>query len=167
MKVVARKSWKIMENFEEYFLVGTLFFNVVIIFLQVVMRYCFSNSLTWTEELARYVFIWQAWIGASYGVKKMGHIRVEVLAEKFKGKNRILFDILIYAIWLVFMCFLAYTGTQLTLYVASTGQLSPANQIPMEYVDVSVVVGSALMIWHLLKNIASMIKQYKKYELEV
>lgn len=160
MKITASK---IFHNFEEYFLVWTLAFNVVIIFFQVVMRYCFANSLTWTEEVARYIFVWQAWIGASYGVKRSGHIRVEALAEKFKGKNRILFDIFIYIIWMLFMCFLAYTGTQLTLYIAETGQLSPANQIPMEYVDASVVVGSVLMIWHLLQDLCTMAKQYREF----
>ena len=58
----------IEEKLEEYFLVISMIAMVVIIFLQVVMRYVFNNSLTWSEEIARYIFLWQIWIGVSYAV---------------------------------------------------------------------------------------------------
>lgn len=37
----------------------------VVIFVQVVMRYVFHNSLTWSEEFARYCFIWLIYLGIS------------------------------------------------------------------------------------------------------
>ena len=61
------KKW--FDNAEEYLLVGSLAFNVVLVFFQVVMRYVFQNSLSWSEELARYIFLWQTWVGASYAVE--------------------------------------------------------------------------------------------------
>ena len=55
---------KKLNALEEYFLIGTLFFNVVLVFVQVIMRYVFHNSLYWSEELARFVFLWFSWITA-------------------------------------------------------------------------------------------------------
>lgn len=41
----------------------------VLIFLQVIMRYVMHNSLSWSEELARYTFVWLIYIAISYGSK--------------------------------------------------------------------------------------------------
>jgi hypothetical protein len=46
---MVRKIWN---HFEEYLLVGSLAFSVALVFLQVVMRYVFQQSLSWSEELA-------------------------------------------------------------------------------------------------------------------
>ena len=85
------KKW--FDNAEEYLLVGSLAFNVVLVFFQVVMRYVFQNSLSWSEELARYIFLWQTWLGASYAVKEHRHLRVEMLADRFKGRARLVFEL--------------------------------------------------------------------------
>lgn len=47
----------------------------VVLGLQVFMRYVMQNSLSWSEELARYLFIWLIYIGISYGAKIMRHIK--------------------------------------------------------------------------------------------
>lgn len=57
---------KKFEKAEEAFLVLTLVAMVALIFGQVVGRYVFSNAPSWTEEMARYIHIFQVWIGASY-----------------------------------------------------------------------------------------------------
>ena len=46
------------EHLEEFFIIPLMFAMSIIIFIQVVMRYAFQNSLTWSEELARYLFVW-------------------------------------------------------------------------------------------------------------
>ena len=55
----------IWNKIEEYFLVYSLILMVALVFIQVIMRYIFNNSLSWSEELVRYIFIWQIWLGAS------------------------------------------------------------------------------------------------------
>ena len=69
---------KFFDNFEEYFCVWTMAIMTILVFIQVVMRYVFSNSLSWSEELARFIFLWLSWIGASYAVKERSHFRVEM-----------------------------------------------------------------------------------------
>ena len=149
---------------EEYFLVGSMVVSVCVVFLQVVMRYVFQNSLTWSEELARYIFLWQCWIGASFAVKKGSHIRVEILPNKFAGKKKVIFEVIITLIWFSFTIFLAYTGTWITTHVFNSGQLSPAMRIPMGYAYASVPVGCFLMIVHLIEDLADLFHKYKQGE---
>ena len=71
----------------------------ILVFIQVVMRYVFSNSLSWSEELARFIFLWLSWIGASYAVKERSHFRVEMFADMIKGTARRQFEYFILIVW--------------------------------------------------------------------
>ncbi|MCL2601411.1 MAG: TRAP transporter small permease subunit, partial [Treponema sp.] len=48
-------------------------FMVIILFIQVIMRRVFNNSLFWSEELARYMFIWLVYLGISHGARLRKH----------------------------------------------------------------------------------------------
>ena len=54
---------KINEYLEEIILVILLVCMTLILGLQVVSRYVFQNSLSWSEELVRYMLVWSAFIG--------------------------------------------------------------------------------------------------------
>ncbi len=43
---------------------------VILITVQVVMRYVFQNALSWSEELTLWTFIWFIWIGIAYAFKE-------------------------------------------------------------------------------------------------
>ena len=65
-KSILSQFTNIYNNLEEYLLIISLVCNVLLVFLQVIMRTVFKNSLTWSEELSRYIFIWQIWLGRFY-----------------------------------------------------------------------------------------------------
>ena len=67
------------ENLEKMLCVIFLALMSIIIVLQVFFRYVLNNSLSWSEELARYLFIWMIYIGISYGVKLDKHICVDAV----------------------------------------------------------------------------------------
>ena len=64
---------------EERLLIFSLVFNTLLIFTQIIMRGAFNSSLSWSEELSRYVFIWQIWLGADLAYAYHEHIRVEMI----------------------------------------------------------------------------------------
>lgn len=149
---------KFLDNFEEYFCVWTLAFMTILVFIQVVMRYAFNNSLSWSEELARFTFLWLSWIGASYAVKERSHFRVEMFANLIKGPARKSFEILVLLIWFVFSVIMTYYGTELVLFLQEGGQFSAALEIPMTLPYASVPVGCALMAIRLVIELKKIIK---------
>ena len=155
---MARKIWN---HFEEYLLVTGLAFSVVLIFFQIIMRYVFKNSLAWSEELARYVFLWLIWVGASFAVKEERHLRIEAFANIFTGNRRKIFELVVLIIWFGFSLVLAYLGYNLTSRIMTSGQVSPAMRMPMYYAYASVPVGSLLMTVRLVER---MINIFKKKE---
>ena len=144
---------KIWEHLEEIFLLPSLMFTVVLIFIQVVMRYRFNNSLSWSEELARYIFIWQTWIGVSYATKNRTHLRITHFRDRLSEKGKKIIEILVYIIWIGFAFFAAYKGYLLAIQIAGFGQRSPALGLPMEYAYMAIPCGCTLMTIRLIENI--------------
>jgi TRAP-type C4-dicarboxylate transport system permease small subunit len=153
---------KIWDHFEEYILVSSLVFTVALIFIQVIMRYVMQNSLSWSEELARYVFLWQIWLGASYAVKEHRHLKIEAFLNMLPKKAQKYGELLSLLIWFSFSVFLAYKGTELAHMLAKRGQVSPAMRMPMAYAYASVPAGCALMAIRLISEIISFFKSLKE-----
>lgn len=59
---------------------------VGIIFFQVIMRYVFNNSLSWSEEFGKFLFVWISWIGIGIGHRRKEHIKITMLVDLFPYK---------------------------------------------------------------------------------
>ena len=140
------------DKLEEYIMVVLTILMTALIVLQVIMRYIFNNSLAWTEELSRYVFLWAIWIGASYGVKIRTHVRLTILTSKFGPRGQEIVGVFAYVVWLLFEIFLVVEGYILVASVRETGQTSTALHLPMWIAYASVPVGCTLMTIRLIQN---------------
>ncbi|WP_308533838.1 TRAP transporter small permease [uncultured Peptoniphilus sp.] len=140
------------DYFEEVLLVFLLAFTTILTFTQVVMRYVFHNSLSWSEELARYIFLYLIWVGAAYAVKKEQHLRIEVILNKISKVNKNKFELFIYLIWLGFSLFLFISSLKMTINIFASGQLSPAMRIPIGYAYVSIPFGVGLMCFRIIQK---------------
>lgn len=150
-------------KFEEILLVFSLVLMVVLIFGQVIGRYVFSSAPSWTEEMARYIHIFQVWIGASYAVKLRQHIRVEAFITRFHGVFRQVLEILSILIWFAMALFLAVFGTELVLSSINHGQLAPAMQIPIWIPYLAIPLGGIGMAIRLVIQIKEVIRgNYEK-----
>jgi C4-dicarboxylate transporter, DctQ subunit len=141
-----RKILKFYDKAEEYFLVGSLVLTVAIVFLQVVMRYAFNASLSWSEELTRYIFIWQIWLGASIGFRDRKHIKVEITKMFFGPKIIRVLDILADLIWMATNIYFVYGGTVLVGNLMRIQSLSTAMLLPLWIVYAALPFSSAVLV---------------------
>ncbi|ANU14572.1 TRAP-type transport system, small permease component, predicted N-acetylneuraminate transporter [Planococcus halocryophilus Or1] len=144
-------------HIEEALLILFSTIMVAVIFLQVVMRQ-FNNSLSWSEELARYSFIWLIYMGISYGVKKERHIKVDVALLLLREKGKIILTIIANLLFVVFAVFVIVYGFDIANQLLNFGQKSPANQIPMGLVYMATPVGMGLTLIRLIQNLIKHIK---------
>jgi TRAP-type C4-dicarboxylate transport system permease small subunit len=145
---------KFVDNyFEELLLVGLISAMSVLIIAQIFMRFVIGSSITWSEELARYLFIWMTWIGTSYGVKKHAHIRVNAVTQMFPPRLGRYINILTYLIFLLFCGLVIKEGIAMTEKIFRFNQQSASLRIPMGYVYLAPVVGLALTALRLLQAI--------------
>ncbi|WP_439357598.1 TRAP transporter small permease [Bradyrhizobium sp. DASA03007] len=80
---------------------------IVPVTLQIISRYTpFIPSYIWTEEMARFLFIWTIMIGAMVGVREAQHFEVDVwpnLSRRSEAAVRILARLGVLALALVFV----------------------------------------------------------------
>lgn len=150
------------DRLEEFLLVPSFIVSVAVVFAQVVMRYLFGSSLSWSEELARYLFVWQIWVGASYAVKKSRHIRVEFILNFLSGRGRLGLEYFVLGTWIAFSILMLALSIPLAQWMIRRGQLSPAMQIPMGFVYLCVPVGFSLMLFRLTQVLYGMLFRERK-----
>ena len=142
----------IEKNFEKWFLIISLVAMVLIIFMQVVLRW-FDAATVWAEELARYIMLYQVWIGAAYAVREDAHIRITALIGKLTGKKRKVSETVVLTLWLIFALWLTVEGILLVKEISIMGQVSSAMRIPMTIPYASVPIGGALMSFRLSQKL--------------
>ncbi|AKU25405.1 TRAP transporter small permease [Geobacillus subterraneus] len=74
-----RKLLKFLNNLLDGFVIVIVSAMCLSVFLNVVLRYVFNSGLTWSEELARYLFVWTVFLGAVVAAKDKGHLAVDLL----------------------------------------------------------------------------------------
>jgi len=120
-------------------------------FVQVVSRYIFNASLSWSEEALRYFFVWAFFLAAASCTKEKLHVGLDLVIDAFSPKVKRIVLTVIDILVIVFLVVLVYFGSLFA--VDNMGQLSAALQIPLGAVNAAIPVGSALMILYSLRNI--------------
>ena len=145
-------------NLEKLICVVCLALMSILIVLQVFFRYVLNNSLSWSEELARYLFIWMIYIGISYGVKMDKHICVDAVYSFMPKGVKKWYAIVAYILFLVFAIAVVYFGILVVGMQISSGQVSPAMGIPMQYIYAAPVVGMVLTAFRLIQKVIEALK---------
>lgn len=147
------------EKLEEWLLSVGLITIVILVIAQSVSRYAFSFPIGWSEELVRFVFIWIAWISASYAVRENSHIRVEILKNMLPVQLKRITEIIVLIIWFSFALFLLVFGTKFIISVGGTEQISPSLGISMWIVYLAIPISGLLMGVRLVQQIVQVIRK--------
>ncbi|GHV57488.1 permease [Deltaproteobacteria bacterium] len=138
---------KISDRLEQItnFFVAIIF--AVMIFaclMQVFTRYVLNNSIFWTEELARFCYIWSTFLAASICTKKRSHAAVSIffnlLPGQLKTKAAFILQLLVCFGALIMVVY----GFKISAMTFS--QPSPALSISMGIFYGSVPVGGLLIM---------------------
>lgn len=142
----------INQRLEEIFLVILMSLAVIVVALQVITRYVLQIPLPWSEELARYMFLWLTWVGAAFATKERKHVNIDVVFQKLPKAGKGACTILSTMIWIFFLIAMAYLSLKLTISVYGGGQIGVGSGIPMWIPYASIPSGMILMLFRLLQN---------------
>ncbi len=111
---------------------------------QIFMRYVLWSPLTWSEELARMVFVYLTFIGAGLAFHRGENLRLGVLTDVLPEGARLWLRVVMYVVEIGFMgVVLAYSAPLLArLYPAHT----PALEWSMVSFYAGVAVGGAVIL---------------------
>ncbi len=110
---------------------------------QVVCRYVFNNSLSWSDQACRYLFCVTTFMGAAICVKEQNHITIDILAEILPKRHlkyqAVGVSIFIFALSILLIA----TGWQLA--VRNLGQDTTTLPLTMGTIYMMIPISAAIM----------------------
>lgn len=141
------------KNGERYLLLPLYAMIVSTIFLEVVRRSVFAYSSIWAEEIARYAFIYVAYIGASAAIKERAHIRIDLILHLLSSRMKALVFILGDIITLILAVLAIYMSMESVLTSLHFGSVTHGLRISQAWFLAAVPVGFLMMVFRLLQSI--------------
>lgn len=125
---------------------------VALVLVSVFCRYVLNQSLSWSDEVVRYLFVWFTLFGAAVTLREREHIRVEYFVERLPEGLRRAVDIAMLAGVCAFQLMLTVLGF---MWVWSTrGTYTSALQWPLNlFFYAALPCTSALGVWYTLRRL--------------
>jgi TRAP-type C4-dicarboxylate transport system permease small subunit len=136
---------KVLTFFEEWTLFITVLAAMLSLFLNVILRYAFSYSLAWSEELVREVILYSTYIGCSAAIKNRSTVRIDAFVQLLP-KLKYPLEIFSYAINLLFAVMMIYFGYLLCRLQVESNQTTLILQIPTVYLYALLPLMGVMML---------------------
>lgn len=133
-----------------------------LVFVNVVSRYVFGDSLNWSEEVSRYLMIWVTYLGAGLAMREGKHVAIEYGQGLLPRWLQPWFRGLLALVILGFMGVLMVVGVQFSEF--AWRQRSPVMQWPMGAVYLAIPIGALLFALHFLAMIREWITAVPGFE---
>ena len=121
-----------------------------IMILQIAFRYALNAPLVWTEELARYLYIWACYLGAAVALRRGNHIVIALVHERLPGRLRTAVTVGIQGLALGFLGVLLVQGVRLAARTHTV--LAVTLPIPWSAIYAAAPVAALLMILQTLET---------------
>lgn len=136
-------------RFEDWASFAIFWVLALVIFYQFFTRYALNDSASWTEEIARYLLIATAFVGAAVNVRKNNHIQVDFL---YRLLPRFVTRPMSTLVDLLRIAFLGYcVWLTIALMRKIGGQRMAIIDWPIGILYGFVVAGFALMTWRAIE----------------
>lgn len=147
-----------LKKIEEGFVGLTMLAVVIMLTINVILRFFFSSGISWSEEFIRYGIIWITFIGSAICFRRGIHVGIDLLMESLAEKNKKILSLIINILSIILMLLLIKYGMDLVIFSVETGQLMAALQFKMYWVYIAIPMGALLSLIHLLIQTYGMIK---------
>lgn len=138
---------KILDWFLEILVMIVMGVLVVDVLWQVFSRYVLRAPSKWTEELAIFLLIWAALLGAAVATGRGAHLGIDYFVQKLPPRDRLRAEIFGFLCIVLFAFFVMIIGgTELVRITLRLQQKSPALGVQMGYVYLAVPISGFFML---------------------
>ena len=145
--------------------VMTLVVFTILVAIQVFSRYLFNSPITWSEQAARYLFVWMILLEMPILVRTKSNMAFTLLTNKLPKGVQTIIQIIITVLICVFAIF--YLDASVQLCMRSVGKLAIGVGIPLNAVYLAQPVGALLLIIVVLEQLIYKMKDLFTHKKEV
>lgn len=148
----------IVKNLEEILASIAISITVILVIINVVLRYGFGFIMPWGQELAVLCFIWAVYLGISSCYKHNLHMGVDAILSILPTRLLVPFKLLISFFLLGLNSLLAYLSYEYTMLSAKT---TPVMGVSYFWVNIVLILCFGLMALHTVRMIFTDLKALK------
>ncbi|MBW1961194.1 MAG: TRAP transporter small permease [Deltaproteobacteria bacterium] len=134
--------------------ISIMFISVL---LQVFFRYVLEKPLSWSEELARFAFVWLSFIGAAMAFGKRLHFGIDYLVNKLPHRFRSALELATGCLVFIFILVLIVQGYH-TTFSAKLFRSAGLN-LRMDAVFAAIPVAGIIMAYYMARQIIESIRK--------
>ena len=139
---------QIFSNFDLILSGFFLCITVLVVIVNVALRYLFHGGIFWAEEVATTSFIWSVFIGSAAAYRYKMHIGIDLVSRFGPARWRSFVAVMIDVMMLVINGYIVYLSIIFTN--ANKLKRTPVLDIPALYVNLALTVGFSLMVLYAL-----------------
>lgn len=146
-----RDARYLLGNLEEIICGFFLVAMVSLVILNVLLRFIFSYSISWAEEVSTVCFVWSVFIGASAVYKHKMDVGIDVLIQRLPARGQSYVRLLVSILLLLINGYIFYMSIVFTVIAWSkpTAVLGVSSAI----FNSALIVGFGLITFHTLRFI--------------
>ncbi len=152
-------AFKRLDKVLEWAVIGCFILMILTVCLQVFARYALPWSPPWTEELARFCFIYMVSWGAGLAIKDRSYVNVDILLQSFGERKRVILDSFILMLIILLMGLMLWYAIPLIRIVQL--QQSASLKINMALIYFSMFCMSLLVILYAYRELRKNFNQIR------
>ena len=127
-----------------WILAALMLVMTVLIGWQVIARFIVGESLTFSEEVSRFVMVWLVLLGAAYAAKNGRLMKVDIVEHMLSGRAKPTVIMVAGVLSIVFYLVLVVFG--FFIVSAVSYQMTPATEVSMSIPMAALPVGGILLV---------------------
>lgn len=145
----------------------TLMACVILVNLNIIMRYFFSMPIRWSEEVVTSLFVWTVFIGSAYAYRRHQHLGVDIVLNILPGRVRRVVDGAMAIVELAVLVMLTVVSSQYVYHLIFSRSgaikvvLTDLLRLPKWWTGIAVPIGFALSTFHSIRFLAARLKGEK------
>lgn len=147
----------IFSNLDAIVTSATLMACVILVNLNIIMRYFFSMPIHWSEEVVTSLFVWTVFIGSAYAYRKRQHLGVDILVDHLPERLRRAVDGAMAIVELLVLVMLTVISAQYVYHLIFSRSgalklvLTDLLRIPKWWTGIAVPIGFGLSTFHSIR----------------
>lgn len=143
------RSWlDRLDRVSRWAVIAAMAAMTLLVVSQVVFRYAFSQSLDWSEEMARLTFVWAMFLALPHGIRHGVHVGIDALVVCFSRRVQHGLYRLSAVLGGVLMAVVLWYGIEVTIY--TWPELMPTLPVTAAVYYIAILVAAGHSLLHLI-----------------